>query len=175
MNNAKVSVLVTGITWVGSGIRSIDGSQEDLIREAKQEIVVITYGISNNAVSFVDTLGDAAHRGIQIKIIIDNFKKQPAGIRNKLLEYSSKLPNFQVFSFLEHPDGYLHAKVLVADRKRAIVGSSNLSWRGLVTNHELAVLVEGRAVKDIASAVDRIINQGKIQGRVELVQPTSSP
>ena len=47
--------------------------------------------------------------------------------------------------------------LVVAHRHMALVGSSNLSRRGLLNNHELAVLVEGLAAVDVARALDLLL------------------
>ena len=54
----------------------------------------------------------------------------------------------------EDDNDHLHAKVVVADRLRAIVGSANLTAHGLLLAHELAVLLEGPAADDIAARID---------------------
>lgn len=56
-------------------------------------------------------------------------------------------------------DGPLHAKVLVADRKSAVVGSANLSWGGMVTNNEVALLVQDNSAWTLASLIDRLASQ----------------
>ena len=51
----------------------------------------------------------------------------------------------------------LHAKVIVVDRRKAIIGSSNLSRRGFLTNYELALLLEGSTATTVASVVDKLL------------------
>jgi len=48
----------------------------------------------------------------------------------------------------------LHAKLIVVDRSIALVGSSNLSWKGLILNHELAVLIEGPTAAKVGNLID---------------------
>ncbi|HXG23887.1 MAG TPA: phospholipase D-like domain-containing protein [Chthonomonadales bacterium] len=55
--------------------------------------------------------------------------------------------------------GLLHAKVIVIDRRQAIVGSANLTAGGLGKNHEIAVLVEGEVAWEIASLIDRMVGR----------------
>jgi cardiolipin synthase len=62
-----------------------------------------------------------------------------------------------LYGFSDEQEYDLHAKVIVADRKMALVGSSNLSRRGLLNNHELALFVEGKTVEQIASAIDKLL------------------
>ena len=67
-----------------------------------------------------------------------------------------------------HPsenEGEMHAKVLVFDREIAIVGSTNLSHRGLVSGHEIAVQVSGNPVKNIGEAIDRLLLDWRTERR----------
>lgn len=64
-----------------------------------------------------------------------------------------------IYNFTSDEQIDLHAKLVVIDRQKAIVGSSNLSRRGLLTNYELALVVEGMAVAEIANVVDRLISR----------------
>jgi len=66
-------------------------------------------------------------------------------------------PHLRLYQFAAGNEGDLHAKVIVIDRRLALVGSSNLSRRGLLTNHELALVVEGPAVAEIGRAMDRLL------------------
>ena len=51
----------------------------------------------------------------------------------------------------------MHAKAIVFDRNIAVVGSTNLSFNGLVANHEIAVMIEGPAVMKVVEAIDRLL------------------
>src|SRR2546427_11687495 len=56
----------------------------------------------------------------------------------------------------EYQGPMLHAKTLVADRRWARVGSSNLNVSSLLTNYELDVVVESEPLTDaLAAQVDR--------------------
>ena len=50
----------------------------------------------------------------------------------------------------------LHAKVIVADRKKAILGSANFSWGGMSSHYEIGVLVEGKDARTLSELVDEI-------------------
>lgn len=75
---------------------------------------------------------------------------------------SGKYPHFFLYDFSSEGWSDLHAKVIVADRSKAVVGSSNLSRRGMLTNYELAVLVEGNAAVTVAKAVDRLFDSENV-------------
>ncbi len=50
----------------------------------------------------------------------------------------------------------LHAKVIVVDHNAALVGSANMTWKGLVGNHELAVLVSGEVASRVGMLLDKL-------------------
>jgi len=81
--------------------------------------------------------------------------QHPGAVR-RLLDLAGTYNHCELFSFSGEEENDLHAKVIAVDRKVALIGSSNLSRRGLQANHELAVVVEGTEVDVIASALDRL-------------------
>jgi HKD family nuclease len=57
----------------------------------------------------------------------------------------------------------LHAKAYVANKQKALVGSSNLSDGGFEQNIEMMVMLNGKAASDVASLIDsRIKTKAKI-------------
>ena len=157
MTETSVNVVVTGIDWMGGGIGSIESAMRQLFQEAKQEILLTVYTITSGADMLFDWLEMALSRGVEIKMVINRLDETAAMVKNQLHHLDSTYPHFHLFNFAsdEHVD--LHAKLIVIDRQKAIVGSSNLSRRGLLTNYELALTVEGKTATEIASVVDRLI------------------
>ena len=154
MSETRVSVVVTGTAWMGGGIGSIESALERLFREAKQEIALTAYTISSSADLLFDWLEAALTRGIQIKLVINRLNTQPSDVVVRLRRLASTYPHFCLYNFVSEYEADLHAKAVVVDRRMALVGSSNLSRRGLLANHELALLVEGMAAVDVARAID---------------------
>jgi len=144
---------------MGSGIGSIESALGKLFREAKQEILLTAYSITSGADILFDWLDIALSRGVEIKMIVNHLEGQPPVVIQKLQGLVKKYQHFYLYDF--HRDEWvdLHAKLVVADRQIAIVGSSNLSRRGLLTNYELALSITGQVATDIACAVDSIISK----------------
>ena len=81
-------------------------------------------------------------------------------IKEKLQGLNNKFGgrNFVLADF-EKPDlGYLHAKVMVADREKMIIGSANLSAGGQKNNYEMGVLIEGEEAWKVADVIEQIAN-----------------
>lgn len=157
MSENAVSVAVTGLTWMGSGIGSIETAIGKLFREAREEITLTAYSITGGADILLDWMEAALDRGVQVSMVVNRLEGQSPEATTRLRGFAGRYLHFRLYDFA--PDGGfdLHAKVIVVDRRMALVGSSNLSRSGLLNNHELAVLVEGFAAVDVARALDLLL------------------
>jgi len=166
VKNATGRVIVTGPAWMGSGIGSIESAVDSLLRQVHEEVLIAVYSISRNAIPVLDRLGELAQTGVRVTLVVNQIARQPGPVRARLRDLAG-LGCFALYDFAPADGaGFLHSKVLVVDREKAIVGSSNLSWRGLVANHELGVMLEGDIVADLAKAIDSLIVAGQERGLV---------
>jgi cardiolipin synthase len=153
---SKIRVVVSGLGWMGSGTGSIESAIETLLSEARREILLTAYSIGN-ADHIFELLESALARGVRVRMVVNRLSEQHESIQRRLERLRQRYPYFDLWSFEPHEErGDLHAKVLVVDRQHALVGSSNLSYNGMVLNHELAVLIEGKEASDIAAALDTL-------------------
>jgi len=156
---SEVQVLVTGLAWMGAGIRSIEMTLDEVLRLAQDEVLIVTYSIGNTSDRILGWLEEVLIRGIQVRMVINRLDTQPADVINALKVLQRDYPHYHLFSFESAEKAAdLHAKVVVVDRQVALVGSANISYRGWTTNHELALLVDGAAANDVAAAVDRLLS-----------------
>jgi len=155
VSETRASVVVTGTAWMGGGIGSIESALERLFREAEEEIGLTAYIISSADLLF-DWLEAALARGIQVRLVINRLNTQPSDVVVRLRRLASTYPHFYLYDFVPESEADLHAKAVVIDRRIALVGSSNLSRRGLLTNHEIAVVLRGPAAITAATALDRL-------------------
>ncbi|MCL1789676.1 MAG: phospholipase D-like domain-containing protein, partial [Oscillospiraceae bacterium] len=74
--------------------------------------------------------------------------------------YRQLLENkIRVFEYLP---GFLHAKNIIADGKRAMVGTVNLDYRSLYLHHECGIcFFGGKIINDIADDFDKTFKQCK--------------
>jgi cardiolipin synthase len=157
MNATEVKVVVTGVDWMGSGVGSIESAMRQLFYDAKQEILLTVYTITNGADMLFDWLELALSHGVEIKLVINRLDDHTTEVINRLSRLEKSYPHLTIYNFKSDDFIDLHAKLIIVDRQKAIVGSSNLSRRGLLTNFELALIVEGIIATEIASIVDRLI------------------
>lgn len=162
MSKTKVNIVVTGTTWMGSGVGSIESALEQLFREAEQEIALTAYAISSSADLLFDWLEMALARGILINAVINHLTEQPHDVVTRLRRLVTTYPHFHLYDFISEDEADLHAKAIVADRRIALIGSSNFSRRGLLKNHEIAVLVQGPVAAVAAGVLDRLFNSRQV-------------
>jgi len=155
---SKSSVVVTGLAWMGSGVGSIESALERLFTSAKQDLSLTVYALGTDPERITTWLESALVRGVAVRMILNRSEEQPAAAISGLKRLAASYPHFSLFRFSGPENSELHAKVIVADRRLALVGSSNLSWHGMVANHELALLVEGENAAAVASALDRLFH-----------------
>lgn len=152
-----VGIAVTGTAWMGKGVGSVQSAIERLLSSADDEVKVVVYEITAGAREFLDRIQICLARGIPVTIIINRYHEKPFQLRNRLENLAERFSHFRILNFQpKNQTEDLHAKIIVVDRREALVGSANLTWRGLVGNHELAVLVSGPSASTIAKLVDRL-------------------
>lgn len=164
MDSENLTIVVTGLAWMGHGIRSIDSTVEEMLTGASDEVQVAAYMITEGARGFIQVLSDCLARGVIVTLILNRFREQPEEIQTTIIKLVRQFPHFRLYEF--NPDDRmedLHAKLIVVDRSVALVGSSNLSWKGLVLNHELAVLVKGRTAAKVGDLIDILAKDTKTQ------------
>jgi len=161
MTNLLKKATITGIGWSGSGFESIGSVLEQLVANSKNEILIGAYYIGSvNEDFFLNQIKRALERGVRLVMLINRYNEQPEYARRNIDRLRFAHLNVEIYS-VECPEGEdFHAKLMVVDRNKAIIGSANLSWRGLACNYELGVYVEGRTADEAARALERLIANG---------------
>jgi len=155
----RTRIAVTGLAWQGGNTRSITSMVTELISQTRSELHLTIYRLTSNASLLLDPLAERLAKGVEVTMIISDIESGGVSLENRLLlrELSAAWPNLSVWDFPSDPTGAgLHAKLLVSDRKRALVGSANLSFNGLVLSHELAAVIEGAEAAHVALCIERL-------------------
>jgi phosphatidylserine/phosphatidylglycerophosphate/cardiolipin synthase-like enzyme len=156
MTEDKISVAVTGLAWMGNGIRSINSVLEEALEKAKEEVQIIAYQITEGSGEFLDLMSFCLQRGLRVSLVINRLYEQPVTVRKRLIKLASQFSHFKIFDFCPESKEALHAKVIVIDRTTAIVGSSNITRNGLILNHELGIVIEGPTANKISGLIDTL-------------------
>jgi cardiolipin synthase len=155
----QVSFAVTGASWLGGGIPSVERTLSELVASARREILLTAYFVTPGSERIWNELERALATGIRATVIVDRLARQGREARALFERLTRSYPaTLSLYDFATDDDvSGLHAKLLIVDRQWALVGSANLSHRGMVTAHEMVVVIHGPTAESIASCVDALI------------------
>ena len=134
MCNAKVDIVLSP---------GAEAQVVSFIRSAQKTVDVEMYVFTSEDI--VRELSDAEKRGVIVRVImeprVEDSRKQSIfdqlnslGVETRWASFTYKLT---------------HAKMIIADGKRALVGSINFSESALNSNREVAVAFEGEKVSEL--------------------------
>lgn len=152
-----VQILATGSEFLKTGVRGIESVIEELIRRAEREIHIVAYLFTSQATHILNLLEKKAEEGVKIVLVINRLETQDETIRSKLRHIQASFPFIKIVDFHDSEGRQLHAKLIISDRSRAVLGSANFSWGGMVTNYEIGVLLEGEPAWKLAELVDLFV------------------
>jgi cardiolipin synthase len=161
----RVSIAVTGLAWLGAGVPSVEQEMFSLVRCAQREIALCAYSITAGAATFLHEVKEVVFQGVNATIVVNALDEQPANVQTYLRSSAQELPGrWRVLDFARRPGQTdLHAKLLIVDRAAALLGSANLSFHGMVSNHEIAVVVRGPTAEAMAARFDMLIRSASVR------------
>lgn len=150
----EFSIVTTGEKWVGYGFRSFHSVINEMIRSAEREVVMTVYVMSDKSV--IESLKKAIERGISVEIFVYSSQIAPKSeVFQDLIKMRGDYGNLMIY-FIE--DKILHAKVLIVDGRKVLIGSANPTVGGLLKNYELGLLVDdGKTAQDILILLRRLL------------------
>jgi phosphatidylserine/phosphatidylglycerophosphate/cardiolipin synthase-like enzyme len=161
----RVSIAVTGLAWLGAGVPSVEQEMLSLVRGAQREIALCAYSITAGAATLLQEVKGVVTQGVNATIVVNALDEQPASVQAYLRSSAQELPGrWRVLDFARRGGQTdLHAKLLIVDRAAALVGSANLSFHGMVSNHEIAVVVRGPTAEAMAARFDMLIRSASVR------------
>lgn len=126
-----------------------EGEVVSFIRSARRTIDVEMYVFTSEDI--VRELGDAAKRGVRVRVILE--PRVSDSRKQKVFDELSALGAEVRWASLEYK--LTHAKMLIADGKRALLGSINFSESALNYNREADAIIEGEGVAELQDAFNQ--------------------
>ena len=168
------TIIATGTEFVNKGLRRTQPVIQDMIKNANKSIHILNYSFGPDAEGLWDMLDDILGKGKHVTIVANDLSKLDDGswwdkkVKDRLSGLNNKFGkrNFVLADFKKH-DGFMHAKVIVADRNKMVIGSANLSDGGLKNHYEMGVFIEGEE----AGMVAKIIQQTSINKELCTIVP----
>ena len=149
----KAQIIVTGNKFLGSKFRAIGPVIEEIIASAQKEIIIVSYVMTGSINDLLAHLENALKRNIKIKMILNNLDEKDIRLNEWIQNAKSNYTNFS-YKIVSDENIKLHAKVIIVDRIRAVIGSANLTWSGMTTNYEVGMYMEGPEIWDLSTLID---------------------
>ncbi|ACO03206.1 MAG TPA: hypothetical protein DEP48_08290 [Persephonella sp.] len=154
MPKDKIQILSSGYVFIEEGVVSVESKLLEMLDNTAHELFIIMYTISAKPENFWNKLENLLKNSVQVNFVIEGsiqHSTKTTDILNRLQKYE----NFNLYFYSDRNP--LHAKLIVSDGKRAILGSANISGGGLVQNHEIAVYIEGEKAWTLKKLAKRLI------------------
>ncbi|MEV4865839.1 DISARM system phospholipase D-like protein DrmC [Streptomyces ossamyceticus] len=125
-------VVVTGPMGTSIPARMTSGVVEEVIRSADTSLLIASFA-AHGARHVVTEIGRAVDRGVHVDLLLEESTQASAAF--------ATLPDDVHVWHRVGTSGVLHAKLIVADRHTALLGSANLTDRALSDNIEVGVVL----------------------------------
>ncbi|MFI6804462.1 DISARM system phospholipase D-like protein DrmC [Streptomyces luteogriseus] len=125
-------VVVSGPMSASLPIRLTSGVAVEVIRSADTSLLIASFA-AHGARDVVTEIGRAVDRGVRVDLLLEES--------TQAWEAFAALPDEVHVWHRAGTSGVLHAKLVVADRHTALLGSANLTDRALSDNIELGVVL----------------------------------
>ena len=178
-----VDTVWTGPEVAGSEVRRTEAVVSELIAGAEKELLIVGYWLVSSTVqikSLIELLIKKVRSGTSVRFVFDpgekpgskdNFsalvEQWPANLKDaprKVYSWGDGLTKATAKSGHQY-DRKLHAKVIVADRKDALVTSANLTQAGLVENLEMGLRIRGGMAGAVVRHFDLLIEKKILERR----------
>ena len=153
-------------TWPGAvqpAVRPTGSVAREIIDGARWSVLVVGYSVTVDhnltglAARTVAAMAEAARRGVMVTAILHREPNNRAAL---LRGWPAARDPPRVFTWPEQAGdamASLHAKVLIADSRDALVTSANLTYHGLEANVEVGVRITGDAPRQLESVFHELI------------------
>ena len=158
-----LTILATGSDLIRDEVRGTEPATRELIMGTREEIHVLAYTVSTEGMHIINLLETGLRRGLRICLVVNKMHEKDRTVVDALLGLNRKYSRLVLGDFHDPGGRDLHAKVLVADREAAIIGSANMSWRGMSGNYEIGVLIRDKSCWKLADMIDGLAEKFKVR------------
>ena len=159
-NEEKSELVITAPESFKLKSKRIKDTLSELLTSAKQSVLMTGYSVSEYFDGLIDVITSRSRQGVYFSIYINDLKKQKDDIE-KLIAYKGKF--LKIYNFQKKEDdkmAALHAKIIVADERKCLISSANLSYHGLEGNIEMGLMLDSKKkaaqIKDLFNELKRM-------------------
>lgn len=152
---------VTLVTTLPGGARPLAATRDvarELLRGARRELLVVGFAMTDP--DFRALLARRGAEGVQVTVVGD---REAGDVRSLARGWPTTAPPLVALWDVRPERGEhrrMHGKVIVADRRVALLGSANFSAGGLGANVEFGVRVEGAVGEEVHRVVEALCEEG---------------
>jgi phosphatidylserine/phosphatidylglycerophosphate/cardiolipin synthase-like enzyme len=165
---ARSNVLETelqAIGWHTADIEPTDRAFQSLVRGARERVLVMTPFLDARGADWLRELLSEVRQGVAIELVLRSLEDStrsdyPAGyplLRPWLAARGVGVFNYSIPRNSGGGRETFHAKVILADRNSAYVGSTNMTAASREFSMEMGVVLYGRAALQISEVLDAVI------------------
>lgn len=179
----RSDVVVSGPATDSVPVRLTSSVISEVIHDSRESLLVVSFAAFGIA-EVVRELDTAARRGVDIDLIMENTEAEGGALQGSLgaaEAFAALRPyaTFWTWPAVRRPivgtgRAALHAKLLAADRKIAVVGSANLTDRALAHNIELGIIIrDPYVVERLVRHFRSLMKPGSRGARADHSEPLS--
>lgn len=148
------------------GLRTTGGVAREIIDSSNETLLIVGYSLtvdptlSGLAAQTIDSIARAAERGVVVTAVLHRKANRLALLQ--AWRSGVQAPSIFTWPMSDDDKASVHAKVLVADRKNALVTSANLTYHGFERNIEMGVHVTGRVAGELHDRIHDLIGNGEL-------------
>lgn len=131
----------------------------DILNRARTSVRIMTpYLILDSVMEHA--LKYAAERGVEVSVVLPGIPDKKAPYALAKTHYASLIDSG--VNIYEYTPGFVHAKVMCADSREAVVGTINMDYRSFYHHFECAAYIYGSdCIKDISDDFDDVISKSR--------------
>ena len=140
----------------------------EVIKETRGRLLMTSPFLQEHCIaSLMETLVEALGRGVKITVLTheaENLASSQSVALEDLRREAERLgKSLSVYTAVTPAGSMLHAKLVLADGRRMILGSANLTGPGLEQNMEAGVVLGEKEASEIWMVVDGLIAGGLVK------------
>lgn len=140
----------------------------ELIKESQAHLLMTSPFLQEQGLSsLMATLVEALGRGVKITVLThaaENLaSSQSVALENLRREAERLGKSLSVYTAVTPAGSMLHAKLVLADSSKMVIGSANLTGPGLEQNMEAGVVLGEREASEIRMVVEGLITGGLVK------------
>lgn len=119
----------------------------DLINSATAQIYICHFSWNPDSTTnkIKNAIYNAINRGVTVKVLLEDSLKQNSNIINELTGLHIPVKRD---AKTEWPRHFLHTKLIIADSRRVLLGSTNLSYKAINENNETNLIINSGIIAE---------------------------